>query len=685
MYYTLKMANSQAMDRKEAKERIEKLKKEILDLNYKYFVLDKSEVPESVRDSLKRELIELETAFPEFISPDSPTQRVGSVLSGKFKKVPHKSKKWSLADVFSMVELKEWEERVEKAVGQGDFVTELKIDGLNITVWYENGLLVKALTRGNGVLGEDVTHSVRTIKNVPLKLFEEVSLEVSGEVFMPKKSFEKMNEKEISQGRVAFMNPRNAAAGTVRQLDPNITAERELKMYFYSLGENNFKNPPKKQSELLQRFLDLGLPVNPEFEVHESAEKSIKYLEKWEKIRENLPYEIDGVVFKVDDFDKQEQLGYTSKTPRYAVAYKFPAEKVTTILEDIVINIGRTGAATPTAVLKPVIVAGSRVSRATLHNEDEIEKKDIRIGDTVILHKAGDVIPEVVEVLHNLRPSNSHKFKFPQTCPMCETGLVRVDGEAAWRCPSQDCPGRKREAFIHFVSRGAMDLDTLGEKIVDQLIEYGFVHDFADFFTLTKEQLLELPFFKDKKAQNILDSIKEKRKVDLYRFIFGMGIRFVGEQAAKILAEFLHSKSEEENPNPETILEIMSKISCDEIEAIEGFGERISESIYEYFKNPTSIHLLQKFKKNGLRYNWPAKKQSDSKIAGQTFVITGTLSKPREEFKEIIENAGGKVGGSLSSQTDYLLCGEEAGSKLDKAKALGTKILDEKAFSRLIA
>lgn len=671
------------MEHQSPKERIQKLRKEILDLNYKYFVLDENEVPESVRDSLKKELIELESANPELITPDSPTQRVGSVLSGKFKKVPHKSRKWSLADVFSMEELKEWEERVEKAVGKTDFVTELKIDGLNVTVWYEKGQLVKAVTRGNGVEGEDVTHTVRTIKNVPLSLFEPATMEVSGEVFMPKASLQKLNAS-LEEGEEPFKNTRNAAAGSIRQLDPNIASERDLRMYFYSLGEHDLDVPPTKQSELLEMFKKHGLPVNPEYQVHHSAEASIKYLEKWQEKRESLPYEIDGVVFKVDDFEKQEALGYTSKTPRYAVAYKFPAEKVTTVLEDIVINIGRTGAATPTAVLKPVMVAGSLVSRATLHNEDEIERKDIRVGDTVIIHKAGDVIPEVVEVLHNLRPENSKKYKFPTICPMCETHLQRVEGEAAWRCPNIECPGRRREAFIHFVARPAMDIDTLGEKIVDQLIEFGFVHDFADFFTLTKEQLLEMPLFKDKKAQNILDSIEERRRVDLHRFLFAIGIRFVGEQAAKLIAEYLSNKTEQE-ATPELVFKLISEMDIEEIKSIEGIGDKISESIFEHFKNPATKHLFEKFETVGLKFNWPPRKQKHENIDGKTFVITGSLSKPREDFKRIIENFGGKVSGSVSAKTDYLLCGEDAGSKLDNAKKLGVPVLDEEAFTRLIA
>lgn len=663
------------MNKEDAKHRIDQLKKEILQRNYEYFVLDESKVSEAVRDSLKKELVALEAQFPDLVTPDSPTQRVGSVLSGRFPKVMHKSRKWSLADVFSLEELKDWEERVEKGVGSCEFVTELKLDGLNITLWYEAGLLVKALTRGNGGEGEDVTHTIRTIKNVPLKLFEDVDLEVSGEVILSKASFEKMKVE-------GFANARNAAAGTVRQLDPAVAAERDLEMYCYELSSHNM-GEIETQSEILERLKKLGLPVNGNYAVHKSAEASVAYLEKWAERRDELPYEIDGVVFKVNEKRKQDLLGYTAKTPRFAVAYKFPATQTTTVVEGITIQIGRTGAATPVAELRPVLVAGSTVSRATLHNEDEIERKDIRVGDTVIIQKAGDVIPEVVEVLQNLRPAHAEPYVFPAECPMCETKLVKPEGEAVRRCPNTECPGRQRENFLHFVSRGALDIDAIGEKLVDQLIEFGFVKDVADYFTLTKEQLLELPLFKDKKAQNVLDSIDSHRTVPVTRFLYGLGIRFVGEQVAKLLAEFLHAKSTEESPTPLTLLESLKATSLEELEGIEGFGERIAGSVYEWIQIPLHQHLLEKLHAVGLSLTWPPRKAVVEGIAGKTFVITGTLSRPREEFKTMIENAGGHVSGSVSKKTDYLLAGEEAGSKLDKANELGVKVLGEEEFMRM--
>jgi DNA ligase (NAD+) len=663
------------MNKAEAQTRIEALKKEILQRNYEYFVLDESHVSEAVRDALKRELVALEAEFPDLVTPDSPTQRVGSVLSGKFPKVMHKSRKWSLADVFSLEELTDWEERVEKGVGKCEYVTELKLDGLNITLWYEKGKLVKALTRGDGSEGEEVTHTIRTIKNVPLTLFEEVDLEVSGEVIIPKKSFEKMHAE-------GFANARNAAAGTVRQLDPAVAVDRDLVMYCYELFSGNL-GEISTQSGVLERFKKLGLPVNPNYAVHSSAEASVDYLKKWQDRRETLPYEIDGVVFKVNEKRKQTLLGYTAKTPRFAVAYKFPAQQTTTVVEGITIQIGRTGAATPVAELRPVLVAGSTVSRATLHNEDEIARKDVRVGDTVIIQKAGDVIPEVVEVLINLRPAHSKPYKFPTHCPMCSAELVKPEDEAVQRCPNMECPGRQHESFLHFVSRGALDIDAVGEKLVDQLIEFGFLTDVADYFTLTKEQLLELPLFKEKKAQNVLDSIDSRRTIPVERFLYGLGIRFVGEQVAKLLAEFLHTRSDAEHPTPLTLLDLLKQASAEELESIEGFGERIAASVYEWIQIPSHQKLLEKLAHVGLKLVWPPKKDVVEGIAGKTFVITGTLSRPREEFKTMIENAGGHVSGSVSKKTDFVLAGEEAGSKLDKANELGVKVLDETEFMRM--
>ncbi len=661
------------MDRNEAQARIEKLREEILRLNYEYFVLDQSPVAESVRDSLKKELIALETEFPEFITPDSPTQRVGATISGRFKKVPHKSAKWSLADVFDTAELEAWMKRVEDAVGPSEVLSELKLDGLNITLWYEHGVLVKGLTRGDGVVGEDVTHTVRTIENLPLRLREPVDLEVSGEVILPEKAFEKME---------GFSNPRNAAAGSIRQQDPSVSAGRGLEIYLYSLGENNLGTLPT-QAAVLDRFEALGLPVNRQRKLHQNTASILKELKHWEAHRKELSYGTDGIVLKVNDLAKQERLGHTAKSPRWAVAYKFPAEQISTQLLDITIQIGRTGAATPVAELKPVLVAGSVVSRATLHNEDEIQKLDIRVGDTVIIQKAGDVIPEVVAVLENLRPAHSQPFVFPEVCPSCGEPLVRVEGESAYRCQNLHCPSRNREAFSHFVSRKAMDMETFGDKLISAVIEYGFVHDFADIFTLRKEQLLELPFFKDKKADNVLAGILARQRVDLYRFIFGLGIRFVGETSAKDLADFVREKNLPSEITPTQFLEILKQQTHEDLLAMEGFGDKMVEALEEWMQHPKTAELLEKFTTLGLTLVLPeAKKQTP--FTGKTFVITGTLSKPREEFQEIIERGGGHVSGSVSAKTDFVLAGEKAGSKLDKAKELGVQVIGEGEFEGLL-
>ena len=591
-----------------------------------------------------------------------------------FSKIQHKTAKWSLADVFNEEELKAWEDRVLKVTDSAEFVTELKLDGLNITLWYEKGQLTKAITRGNGKVGEEVTHSIKTIKNVPLRLFEEVDIEVAGEVFLPKASFEKME---------GFANARNAAAGTVRQLDPKVAAGRNLKMYCYSLHANNLPEQPKTHTQMLESLKELGLPVNPTYELHNSTKASIAYLQKYEKQRESLPYEIDGVVLKVNNKDQQVDLGYTAKSPRWAVAYKFPAEQSTTVVEDITIQIGRTGAATPVAELKPVFVAGSTISRATLHNEDEIARKDIRIGDTVIIQKAGDVIPEVVQVLSQLRPPDAKVYEFPKKCLLCETPFVKPEGEAVKRCPNQNCPARKRENFIHFVSRGALDIDSLGEKVVDQLIEFGFVHDIADFFTLSKQQLLQLPLFKEKRAQKVIDAIDARRNIEMSRFIFGLGIRFIGAQVAGLLADYLQEKSNENNsetvsrPTPSTVLTLLKNSSFEDLESIEGFGTRIASSLKAWVDEEANKTLLEKLTQVGLTLKWPPKKNNVVHVTGKTFVITGSHSRPRGEIKKQIEGAGGKVSGSVSKKTDYLVVGAEAGSKLKKAKELGVPVLSE--------
>ncbi|MFA6435906.1 MAG: NAD-dependent DNA ligase LigA [Candidatus Gracilibacteria bacterium] len=660
----------------QAKTRIEKLREEIRQRNYEYFVLDESKVSEAVRDALKRELKGLEEQFPKLITPDSPTQRVGSVLSGRFEKVQHKTRKWSLQDVFSSEEIREWGERLERFLpGETfEFVCELKIDGLNVSLWYEEGKLVKALTRGNGEQGEDITHTARTIAGVPLVLQEPVTLEVSGEVFMPKKSFEKLKGE--------FANPRNAAAGTVRQLNPQVAADRDLDFFAYSLGENDLKIAPKTQVEILEQFQHLGLRVNKKFEQKKTLEDVIRFCEKTK--RDDLQYEIDGIVIKVNSLDQQERLGYTGKAPRHSVAYKFAAEQTTSRVLNIIIQVGRTGALTPVAILEPTLVAGSTVSRATLHNEGELTRKDVRIGDTVILQKAGDVIPEVVEVLKNLRTGKEQVFVFPKKCPMCGGEVERPEDEAVARCKNKECFAVQRENIIHFVSRGALNIDGLGEKIVDQLLEEGLVGNVADLFTLTHDDFLTLPFFKDKRAGNLIKSLEKAKKTELGRLLFGLGIRFVGEQASDLVSVFIEQKNSSEKEGGNLTLkkvgEIGESILAEEWQAIEGIGERIGNSLFEWFHDEKNQKLLQELEENGVTLKRGDAEIVSDKWKGKTFVITGTLSHPREEIKAWIKANGGHVSDSVSAQTDFLVAGENPGSKYEKAKALGVAILGEKDF-----
>lgn len=693
------------MDKSAAKVRIEKLKEKIKDLNYKYFVLDKSEVKESVRDALKRELIDLETKFPQFITPDSPTQRVGSALSGKFKKVKHKTRKKSLADVFSAEEIKKWEERIKKLTRKPlQFICELKIDGLNITIQYEKGLLVRALTRGNGVEGEDVTHAIKAIESIPLELNEKVDVEVSGEVFMPKKSFEKLNKEQ------SFANPRNAAAGSVRQLDPKVTSSRNLDMIFYHIDKSNVKNI-KSQEETLKEFTKIGLKTCNYYKKFKSIDQVIKFCESWHDKRNKLPYEIDGIVIKVNDFEQQKRMGYTAKAPRYAVAYKFPAEQSTSKILDIVLQVGRTGAITPVAEMEPTHVAGSTISRATLHNEDEIAKKDVRIGDTVIIQKAGDVIPEVVEVIKDLRTGKEKKFRFPHKCPICDSKIVRKKGEAAYRCTNSSCQAVEKRKIGHFVSKKGFNIDGLGSKVVIQLIDSGLIQEPADIFLIKKEDLMSLDLFKDKRAENLLKSIQEASIIPLDRFLFALGVRYLGEQASYDFAKYAvshkkksskkierikHEKSQQTLfETPETkqqketfsildLIETIKSFPLEEITNIDGVGKKMGETIFEWFNDKENQKFLEKLYKVGVRLIVDHLK-SEGKLTGKSFVLTGSLeSMTRDQAKAIIKQKGGKVHSTVTQDTTFVIVGDSPGSKLKKAKELGLKTISEEQFKKLI-
>lgn len=672
------------MEKREAKLRIEKLREKIKELNYQYFVLDKSEVSESVRDSLKLELKTLEDRFPEFITPDSPTQRVGSVLSSKFPKIKHLTPKKSLQDAFSEEDVRDWYERISKLVPDQNihFVCELKIDGLNLTVHYKGGKFEKAITRGNGIEGEDVTHNVRTIEAVALELNEPVDVEISGEVYMPKASFQKMNEEQKRLGEEVFANPRNAAAGSVRQLDPQVTANRNLSVFFYELGENNLKNPPKTQQQVLERFQDLGIKVNRQYHFCESIESVIHFLEKWKDERKKLPFEIDGIVIKVNDKAQQQAMGFTAKAPRYAIAYKFPAEQSSTQILDIHVQVGRTGVLTPVAVLRPVKVAGSTISRATLHNEDEIARKGIKIGDTVIIQKAGDVIPEVVSVLKDLRTGQEVDFHFPEKCPVCGAPVSRVEGEAAYRCTNLACFAQDRERFIHFVT--AFTIDGLGEKIIDQLLEHQLVDDPADIFTLTKEDFLSLPLFKTKRSENVTTAIEYAKHQPLPKFLFALGIRHVGEETALELAHFIEADNHGKDLAITELILQMHRFSVEKLQEIDGFGEKVSQEIFNWFNDHKNIELLKKLEKVGVTLAKTTTAVS-SNLQGQHFVVTGTMkSLSRDQAKQKIREHGGKIQGAVSAKTDYLVCGENPGSKFEKATKLGIKILNEEEFLKLL-
>jgi len=704
------------MNKNQVKQRIEALKKWLKKWNYDYFVLNKNDVSEAARDKIKKELHELEDKFPELVTPDSPTQRVGSTLSGKFAKIKHIKRKQSLMDCFDYEELENWEERNMKMVpGEKlDYITEYKIDGLNLSLIYVEGKLHKAITRGDGVHGEDVTHSVRTIRSVPLELREIQSLslenypiiEVSGEVFMSKKSFDNLNEQEGNN----FANPRNAAAGTVRQLDPQVSANRNLEMFFYSLhfADNTNLMHPTSQDATLCMLQELGLRVNTKFVHHDSLGSIETAMNKAEKERDSLPYHIDGLVIKVNDFRHQNLLGSTAKAPRWAIAYKFPAEQSTTTVLDIEVQVGRTGALTPVAILKPTQVAGSTVSRATLHNEDEIERKDVRVGDTVIIQKAGDIIPEVVEVIKDLRTGNEKKFKMPTTCPVCDGKIERPEGEVISRCTNDSCFAMHQQQIEHFVSRKAFDIDGLGEKVVALLIENNLIEDAADLFTLQYEDLVALDLFKEKRTDNLLEALEKSKIVALPRFIYSLGIRYVGEETADILANHVQLKTKkitlkkkqkknqlslfsEESVNEEVevasvedLYDDLSKLSLEELGAIEGIGDKVASTIFKWAQSETAEAYLRKFERVGIKLLVSSQKKSN-KLEGKTFVITGTLpSLSRDKAKEIIKMNGGRTSSSVSKKTDYVLSGTEPGNKYNKAEELGIRIIDEYEFLKLI-
>jgi DNA ligase (NAD+) len=658
-----------------ARLEVEELRSTINHHNYRYHVLDAPEVSDADYDKLMRELQALEERFPELITPDSPTQRVGAPPSELFAPVQHSAPLLSLDNAFSEDDLDAWYARVLKGLEhEPTFVTEPKIDGLSVVVVYENGKLTRGATRGDGSTGEDVTANIRTIRAVPATLRGDTVpawLEIRGEVFLRLEDFEKINVDQGEQGKPLFANPRNTAAGMLRQKDPKITASRPLQIAFHGIirCDGVRINSYTQSIELMK---DWGLRPHPLSRPAKTIADVKTYTNELVEKRHSLDHEIDGAVVKVDDYTDQFDLGNTSKAPRWAIAYKFPPEEKTTVLNDILPSIGRTGVITPFAVLEPVHVGGVIVRQATLHNPDEIARKDVRIGDTVVIRRAGDVIPEVVAPIPSLRTGNEKKFKMPTKCPACQTALVRAEGVVATRCPNLACPAQVVGRLIHFAGRGAMDIEHMGEKTVSALVERGYLDDFGDMFHLTAEQVAELPGFKDKSITNLVSAIEGAKQRPIDRLLFGLGILHLGGTGAKQLADAFGS------------IEAIAQASEEDIAAVEGIGPVIAASVRAFFDRPQTKAVIDKLARGGVQLA-EERKQATGPLLGKTFVITGTLDKwSREEAKTLIEARGGKVSGSVSKKTDYLVAGEAAGSKLDKAQQLGVEILDEAGLQKLL-
>ncbi|MCR2823424.1 NAD-dependent DNA ligase LigA [Lederbergia panacisoli] len=667
------------MDRETALKQLKNLYSLLNQYNYEYHVLDNPSIPDAEYDNLMRQLIKLEEEYPEYITPDSPTRRVGGEALSSFEKVRHNTQMLSLANAFSEEDLRDFDRRIRQATeDQFSYICELKIDGLAVSLRYVDGLFMQGATRGDGTIGEDITANLRTIRSVPLRLTEPYTLEVRGEAYMPKKSFLKLNKDREENGEVLFANPRNAAAGSLRQLDPRIAASRNLDLFLYGIGDYGTTGVTS-HSGGLDLLEQLGLKVNKERRKCESIEEVIEYIYKWTEDRPKLDYEIDGIVIKVDSIDLQEQLGSTARTPRWAIAYKFPAEEVVTKLIDIELSVGRTGVITPTAILEPVRVAGTTVQRASLHNEDLIREKDIRLNDYVVIKKAGDIIPEVVNVLAERRSGEENPFHMPTHCPECDSELVRLEGEVALRCINPTCPAQRREGLIHFVSRNAMNIEGLGEKVIGQLFSLQLVRDPADIYFLTKDQLLNMERMGEKSATNLINAIQASKANSLEKLLFGLGIRHVGEKAAKTLAEHFET------------IEKLASATQEELLNVEEVGGKMADAIATFFENEEFELLISKLKDAGVNMEYLGMKRSDTEnidsyFNGKTVVLTGKLEKmARNEVKEIIESLGGKVSGSVSKKTDLVIAGEDAGSKLTKAEELGIEVWDEERLLEELA
>jgi DNA ligase (NAD+) len=659
------------MEFETAKSRVQELRDLLNQYGYEYYVLDQPSVPDAEYDKLMNELIKIEESFPELKTADSPTQRVGGQVLDAFEKVQHQTSMLSLGNAFNEEDLRDFDRRVRQVVGdEFSYVCELKIDGLAVSLRYEDGYLVLGATRGDGTIGENITENLKTIRSIPLRIKEPLSMEVRGEAFMPRKSFEALNEAKMERDEVPFANPRNAAAGSLRQLDPKIAAKRNLDIFVYAMTDTG-ELEIDSHSESLNLLDELGFKTNRERQTCETIDDVIAYIESWQTKRPELSYDIDGIVVKVDSFDQQAELGTTAKSPRWAIAYKFPAEEVVTKLINIELTVGRTGVITPTAILEPVQVAGTTVQRASLHNEDLIREKDIRIGDFVVVKKAGDIIPEVVNVIEEKRTGSEQEFTMPTHCPECESELVRLEGEVALRCINPSCPAQIREGLIHFVSRNAMNIDGLGEKVISQLFREQLIKDVADIYTLTKQQLIELERMGEKSADNLIAAIEASKENSLERLLFGLGIRHVGAKAAKTLAQHFET------------IDKLTKATYDELVAINEIGAKMADAIVAYFTQEEVQELIHELKEYGVNLTYKGPKlvsveNVDSVFAGKTVVLTGKLEQlSRNEAKAQIEALGGKVTGSVSKKTDLVVAGEEAGSKLTKANELEIEVWDE--------
>lgn len=669
---------------KEVTEKIKKLRDTIDHHRYCYHVLDQPEIEDTVYDSLMGELIELEKQYPTLKSPTSPSMRVGDKPLEQFSKVRHITRQWSFDNVFDKEEFLAWEERIQRMLGKEgshspiSYTAELKIDGLKIILTYENGVLVRGATRGDGVTGEDVTQNLKTIGSIPLTLKQNVNIVVGGEAWLSDAELARINKERKKQNEPLFANPRNAAAGAIRQLDPKVAASRRLNSFIYDIEQissgDDTVEEPKTQYDELELLRKLGFKVNKHYALCESAAAVCAYYDRWVKKKEKEEYGIDGVVVKVNSIEQQQALGHTAKAPRFAVAFKFPAEQVTTVVEDIVLQVGRTGVLTPVAHLKPILVAGSIVSRATLHNEDEIKRLDVRIGDTVVLQKAGDVIPDVVRVMTELRSKKEKPYTFPKRVPECggDGRIERIEGQAAWRCVNKDSFAQRRRKFHHFVSKKALNVEGLGPNIVDVLLEKGLVNSLDDFFTLRAGDLDGLPGFQERSVNNLLEAIEKSRTVPLARLLFGLSIPQVGEETARDIASHFGS------------LERLQRASIEALEVIEGVGDIVAHSVHEWFADTDNKALLKRLEKH-ITIEVPIAKMHAGKLKGKTFVLTGTLSSlSRDEAGERIRSLGGKVSSSVSKNTNYVVAGDDPGSKYERAKTLGVPILKEREFARMI-